>query len=162
MPLTRSLGGSVSGLSADPPLAAALHAAGVRVAQPAAPHGPRAIVGSARELQHRDALWRRAVANPDASGLTAWIDAAGATYVWNAERGTTQLVPRATAVIVATTDGFAATDPPVVIVVGTTHGAALSAAPLLADNPDLVRNATALCLDAAGTVVCRGGSGLVP
>jgi hypothetical protein len=118
-------------------------------------------VGSARELQHRDALWRRAVANPEAAGLTAWIDAAGTTYVWNAARGEAQRVPRATAVIVATTDGFGAADPPVVIVVGTTHAAALAAARLLAQQPDVVRTSAALCVDATGRVVCRGGSGRV-
>ena len=70
-------------------------------------------------------------------------------------------MPRAVAVIVATTDGYAATDPPVVVVAGITQASALAAAQTLVQRPDVVRNATAICLDAAGNVVCRGGAGRV-
>ena len=132
------------------------------VAQPAATTGPRAIVGGSAELMDRDPRWGQAVADPNASGLTAWIDIKGYVRVWNAALGRAQGVPRAVAVIVATTDGYAASDPPVIVVAGITQSAALAAAQALVQRPELVRNATAVCLDAAGNVVCRGGSGRTP
>jgi len=161
MPLTRGLGGATAGVSADPPLSTALRAAGVQVAQPAATSGPRAIVGSNAELMDRDPRWGPAVADPNASGLTAWIDIKGYVRVWDAGLGRPKAVPRAVAVIVATTDGYSASDPPVVVVAGITHASAVAAAQLLGQNPSIVRNATAICLDAAGNVVCRGGVGRV-
>ena len=161
MPLTRGVAGATSNVSADPPLAAALQAVGVRVVQPAATHGARAIVGGSAELSRRDPLWRRALGDPAAAGLTAWIDKAGHVRVWNAASGRADAVPDALAVIVATTDGYAATDPPVVIVAGVTQAAADAAAQSLAQHPAIVRNATAICLDAAGSVVCRGGTGRI-
>ena len=161
MPLTRGLNGPTSGVSADPPLSTVLRAAGVDVDQPAATSGPRAIVGGNAELMDRDPLWGPAVADPNASGLTAWIDIKGYVRVWNARLGSAQSVPTGVAVIVATTDGYAASDPPVVIVAGITQAAAIAAAQALAQHPELVRNATAICLDAAGNIVCRGGVGLV-
>ena len=161
MPLTRGLGGATAGVSADPPLSTALRAAGVQVTQPAATSGPRAIVGSNAELMDRDPRWGPAVADPNASGLTAWIDIKGYVRVWDAGLGRPKAVPRAVAVIVATTDGYSASDPPVVVVAGITHASAVAAAQLLVQNPSIVRNATAICLDAAGNVVCRGGVGRV-
>ena len=159
MPLTRGIGGTTKGVSADPPLSTALRAAGVDVAQPAATSGPRAIVGGSAELMDRDPRWGQAVADPNASGLTAWIDIKGYVRVWNAALGRAQGVPRAVAVIVATTDGYAASDPPVIVVAGITQSSAIAAAQELVQHPELVRNAAAVCLDAAGNVVCRGGSG---
>jgi hypothetical protein len=161
MPLTRGLGGLAAGVSADPPLSTALRTAGVDVAQPAATRGPRAIVGGSAELMDRDPLWGPAVADPNASGLTAWIDIKGYVQVWNADLGRAQEVPDGVAVIVATTDGYAATDPPVVVVAGVTQATAKAAAQALVQRPEIVRNATAICLDADGNVVCRGGSGRV-
>ena len=159
MPLTRGIGGTTKGVSADPPLSTALRAAGVDVAQPAATSGPRAIVGGSAELMDRDPRWGQAVADPNASGLTVWIDIKGYVRVWNAALGRAQGVPRAVAVIVATTDGYAASDPPVIVVAGITQSSAIAAAQELVQHPELVRNAAAVCLDAAGNVVCRGGSG---
>lgn len=161
-PLTRGLGGPTGAVSADAPLADALRAAGAAVAEPATAAGPRAVVGAARALARRDPLWARAVADPHASGLTAWIDASGAALVWNARAGRAEPVPAAVAVIVATTDGFAPDDPPVVFVAGATAGAADAGARALAADPTLVRASAAVCLDAAARVVCRGGIGVVP
>ena len=161
LPLTRGPDGVRRGLTADPPLAAALRAGGADVGQPAMTIGPRAVVGSAAELAAREPLWRRAVADTAASGLTAWIDRAGAVRVWDAEAGRARAVPTAVAVIVATTDGFGGGDPPVVFVAGTSHAAAVAAAQLLAQHPETVRDATAVCLDRSGATVCHGGNGAV-
>lgn len=162
MPLTRGFGGATTGVSADPPLSTALRTAGVDVTQPAEATGPRAIVGGSAELMHRDPLWGRAVADPSAAGLTAWIDIKGYVRVWNATLGRAEEVPEGVAVIVATTDGFAATDPPVFIVAGISPTDARAAAQVLVQNPAIVRHATAICLDSTGAVVCRGGTGRVP
>ena len=161
-PLTRGFAGTPQGLTADPPLAAALTAFGARVQAPARSRGPRAVVGSASALVQRDGLWRRSIANPAAAGLTAWIDSAGVVRVWNANDAAADMVPAATAVIVATTDGFSASDAPVVFVAGITAAAATQAATALATNPTLVANSAAICLDAVGHVVCRGGIGVMP
>ena len=50
----------------------------------------------------------------------------------------------------------------VVIIAGVSQYAAFSAAEALIRDPALVRNAAAICLDADGRVVCRGGRGRVP
>ena len=162
LPLTRGLDGPHETLSADEPLASELRTAGAEVSAPAAAEGARALVGASDELRQRDPLWRRAVDDTAAAGLTAWIDPAGQVQVWNADRGAAEAVPGATAVIVATTDGYTASDPPVVIIAGVSQYAAFSAAEALIRDPALVRNAAAICLDADGRVVCRGGRGRVP
>lgn len=157
-PVTRGLDGPNRGISADPPLAATLRALGVETAAPAATSGPRVLVDGAAELIDRDPGWRAAMAAPEAAGLTAWIDETG-VRVWDARRGRDVAVPSAVAVIVATTDGFAADDPPIIAVVGVTAAAAKAAAQLLSRTPAIVERAAAVCLDEAGTVVCRGGLG---
>ncbi len=157
-PVTRGLGGPNRRISADPPLAATLRALGVEAAAPAAVSGPRVLVDGAAELVDRDPGWRAAVADPEAAGLTAWIDEGGAR-VWDAQRGRDVAVPAAVAVIVATTDGFAADDPPIFAVVGVTAAAAKAAAQLLARTPSVVARSAAVCLDATGAIVCRGGLG---
>ncbi len=162
LPLTRGIAGPHKTLSADEPLASALRKAGADVSAPAAVEGARALVGANDELRQRDPLWRRAVDDASAAGLTAWIDPNGQVQVWNATRGAAEAVSGATAVIVATTDGFTAADPPVVIIAGVSQNAAFSAAEDLIRDPTLVRQATAICLDADGQVVCRGGRGRVP
>ena len=161
-PLTRGLDGSAPRVSADAPLDEALRTAGADAVGPATATGPRAVVGSAESLATREPLWTRAVADPAASGLTAWIDEAGVVRVWNAQRGRVESAPGAVAVIVATTDGFAADDPPVLFVAGVSPEAASTAARLLADDAGLVRQAAAVCLDATGRIVCRGGIGALP
>ena len=162
LPLTRGIDGPHDTLSADEPLASALRKAGADVSAPAAVEGARALVGANDELRERDPLWRRAVGDTAAAGLTAWIDPTGQVQVWNAARGAAEVVSGATAIIVATTDGFTAADPPVVIIAGVSQYAAFSAAEDLIRDPTLVRHATAICLDADGRVVCRGGRGRVP
>lgn len=157
-PVTRGLDGPNRGISADQPLATTLRALGVEVAAPAATSGPRVLVDGAAELADRDPGWRAAMADPAAAGLTAWIDERGAR-VWDAQRGRDVAVPTAVAVIVATTDGFAADDPPIIAVVGVTAAAAKSAAQLLSQTPAIVERSAAICLDATGAVVCRGGLG---
>lgn len=157
-PLSRDLDGPVSGVTADPAAAEALRAAGVDAAAPAAPAGPRAIVGASAALAERDPTWRAALADPGRAGLTAWFDGDRAV-VWDAEAGQAVPVPSATAVIVATTDDFTAHGAPVVVIAGRTDAAAQAAAQALADNPLLSQRHVAICLDADALIVCSGGRG---
>ena len=161
MPLTRGLTGESPPITADPPLATALRKAGASVTLPAATSGPRALAGGSAALLERDPTWRAAIANPTAAGLTAWIDRMDHVRVWDAQAQTARLVPGAVAVIVATTDGFGASDPPVVIVAGITPETALAAAQYLVEHPEITRHTASLCLGPDNQVTCVGGVGLV-
>ena len=161
MPLTRGLTGQSPPITADAPLATALRKAGANVTLAAATSGPRALVGSGAVLLERDPTWRAAVANPTAAGLTAWIDRKGHVRVWDAPTQMARLVPGAVAVIVATTDGFGADDPPVVVVVGITPETATAAAQYLVQHPEITRHTAALCLGPDNQINCVGGVGLV-
>ena len=161
MPLTRGITGQSSTVTADAPLSTALRKAGANVTLPAATSGPRALVGGGAVLLKRDPTWRAAVANPTAAGLTAWIDRKGHVRVWDAQAQKARLVPRAVAVIVATTDGFSASDPPVVVVAGITPETATAAAQYLVQHPEITRHTTALCLGRDNQIDCVGGVGLV-
>lgn len=162
MPLAGDLRSNGGAVTADPPLATALTASGLAVSAPAGTAGPRAIVGASTVLVDRDATWRAAVADPAAAGLTAWIDGSGVVRVWDADHAAAIVVSSATAVIVATTEGFSAEGAPVFVVAGTTAKAAAQAASLLVADPGLVRNHAAICLDATGRIVCSGGRGRTP
>lgn len=161
MPLTRGITGQSPPVTADAPLSTALRKAGANVTLPAATSGPRALVGGGAVLLKRDPTWRAAVANPTAAGLTAWIDRKGHVRVWDAQAQKARLVPNAVAVIVATTDGFSASDPPVVVVAGITPETALAAAQYLVQHPEITHHTTALCLGRDNQIACVGGVGLV-
>ena len=81
--------------------------------------------------------------------------------VWDAQAQKARLVPNAVAVIVATTDGFSASDPPVVVVAGITPETAIAAAQYLVQHPEITRHTTALCLGRDNQIDCVGGVGLV-
>ena len=161
MPLTRGITGQSPPITADAPLATALRKAGANVSLPAATSGPRALVGVGAALLERDPTWRAAIANPAAAGLTAWIDRKGRVRVWDAQAQMARLVPGAVAVIVATTDGFTASDAPVVVVAGITPKTATAAAQYLVSNPEITRGTAALCLGPDNQIACVGGVGLV-
>jgi len=161
MPLTRGITGQSSPVTADAPLSTALRKAGANVTLPAATSGPRALVGGGALLLKRDPTWRAAVTNPTAAGLTAWIDRKGHVRVWDAQAQKARLVPNAVAVIVATTDGFSASDPPVVVVAGITPETAIAAAQYLVQHPEITHHTTALCLGRDNQIDCVGGVGLV-
>lgn len=158
-PLTRALDARVEGATADPAAAAALAAAGVEVASPAATSGPRAIVGASAELAERDPTWARALADPGKAGLTAWFED-DEIVVWDAAAGAAVPVPKATAVVVATTEDFSSRGAPVVVIAGRTAADAEAAAAALAENPMLPQRHFAICLDRAALIVCSGGQGL--
>jgi hypothetical protein len=158
-PMTRALDAPVEDATADPAAAEALAAAGVEVASPAAASGPRTVVGESAALAERDPTWAKALADPAKAGLTAWFED-GEIVVWDAEAGEAVPVPKATAVMVATTEDFSSRGAPVVIIAGRTAAAAEAAAAALADNPLLPQRHFAICLDEAALIVCSGGQGL--
>jgi len=158
-PLTRALDADVTGVTADAAAAEALAAAGVDVETPAATSGPRAIAGANAALVERDPTWRAALEDPQRAGLTAWFDG-DEIVVWDAAAGAAVPVPKARAVIVATTEGFDARSAPVVVIAGRTEADAEAAAAALAENPMLPQRHFAICLDAEGLIACSGGQGL--
>ena len=90
-----------------------------------------------------------------AVGLTALADA-NHSY-WFQPLESLRDIARNTALL-----GIFALGATVVIIAGVSQYAAFSAAEALIRDPALVRNAAAICLDADGRVVCRGGRGRVP
>ena len=139
--------------------AKALGAAGIDADTPATNSGPRAIAGASDELAQRDPTWRAALADPERAGLTAWF-AKGRIVVWDAAAAKPVPVPKATAVVVATTDGFDPAGAPVVVIAGRTAADADTAAAALAANPQLPQRHVAICLDGDGLIACSGGQGL--
>ncbi len=158
-PMTRALDAQVEAATADPAAAEALAAAGAEVESPAAASGPRTIVGESAALAERDPTWAKALADPAKAGLTAWFEG-GEIVVWDAAAGAAVPVPKATAVMVATTEDFSSRGAPVVIIAGRTAAAAEAAAAALVANPQLPQRHFAICLDEAALIVCSGGQGL--
>ena len=154
-PFAHGYPGTVHTVSADAPVAAALS-----VTEPAASDGARVLVGADADLRGRDPDWAAAANDPAAAGLTAWIEE-GAVRVWNAERGASEVVPDAVAVMVGTTADRTSTGAPIVVVAGLTSADAERAAAAVAENPALIRHLTAACFDAEATVVCAGGRGAI-
>lgn len=155
-PFDRGYPGTDFPVSADPPLAAALRAAGVDVAEPAAASGARVLVGADRDLRTRDAAWAAAAADPAGAGLTAWVDG-DRVLVWVAAEGRAVPVPGAVAVAVGTTTERTADSPPLLVVTGITEADALRAAEAIAEDAAVLRRAFAVCFDRTGSPVCSGG-----
>jgi hypothetical protein len=138
-------------VTADPPLAAALRAAGARIGTGASAF--RVLVGADADLRARDADWARAAADPHPAGLTAWI-ADGAVRRWDAAAGKDVDVPdgRAVAAATATTAGGV-----VLAVTGVDAAAATAAATAIAADASLLDHRYAVVFDAAGAPITYGG-----
>ena len=137
-------------VAADPPLAAALQAAGAEVGTGA----PRSGCWSAPRptCARRDADWRRAAEDPRAAGLTAWV-ADGAVRRWDAAAGKDVAVPRARG---GSRDRHG--DGGVVFAVtGVDAAAATAAATAIAGNAALLDHRYAVVFDGAGAPVAYGG-----
>lgn len=138
-------------VAADPPLDAVLRRAGAPVAAGPAPY--RVLVGADAALRERDPDWSRAAGDPQAAGLTAWIEG-GEVRRFDAAAGETRPVPGAAAVAAAT----ATTDGGVVLAVsGVDEVAAQAAATAIAQQPDVLAHRYAVVFDAAGRPVAYGG-----
>ncbi len=151
-PFVRGARTAPVGVTADPPLAAALQAAGANVVTGASAF--RVLVGAETDLRTRDVDWARAAADPRAAGLTAWI-ADGAVRCWDAAAGADVAVPegRAVAAATATTEGGV-----VFAVTGVDAAAATAAATAIAGDAALLEHRYAVVFDAAGAPIAYGGS----
>jgi hypothetical protein len=148
-------GGRGPAVAADPPLRAALEAAGARLSDGPSPW--RALVGASDDLARRDPAWRRALADPEGAGLTVAIED-GAVTALGEGGAPREPVPGARALIAAVpTDPADPQAGAAVVVAGLDEGAALAAARALADDPGIVRGRYALTLDGEGRPLRAGG-----
>ena len=149
-----------AGVAADAPLDSALRAAGATVVAPGVRSTYAALVGADAQLRQRSSAWAGAEKDPAGRGMTAWFSADGRAHVWNAATQQDVAVPTATAILAAVSTGTEASDGVTFVVAGTTAASASAAAAALVRAPALITHSYAVCLDASGRVVCRGGRGL--
>lgn len=141
-------------VAADPPLAAALRAAGATLTSGVSPW--RARVGASDALAARDPAWRRALADPDGAGLTATI--ADGRVLALAPDGSRRLpVPGARALVAAVPTATTPQDGVLVAVAGLDEAAARAAARAIAARPGLLAQRYALVFDGAGHPLRAGG-----
>lgn len=141
-------------VAADAPLAAALAADGADIT--AGPSAWRARVGASDALAARDPAWRRALADPDAAGLTVTVDDGRIVALEPDGSGRTP-VPGARALIAAVPTGVDAQDGVLIAVAGLDEASAQAAARALAADPRMLAQRYALALDGAGTPLRAGG-----
>jgi hypothetical protein len=150
-PLVRPDGPAVA---ADPPLRAALAADGARITGAEAPW--RARVGASDALARRDPAWRRALADPDAAGLTVAIEDGRVTALGPAGQARAP-VPGARALVAAVPTATQPEDGVLVVVAGLDDAAARAAARTVAAHPGVLRNRYAVAFDGHGHPVAAGG-----
>jgi len=141
-------------VAADAPLAAALEADGGRLAAGQSPW--RARVGASDALAARDPAWRRALADPDAAGLTATI-AAGRIVALSPDGRSRQPVPGARALVAAVPSGTDATKGVLLVVAGLDAGSARAAADAIVAHPEILSRRYALTFDGSGHPLRAGG-----
>ncbi len=151
-PLVRPGGGPP--VSADPPLRAALAASGARIT--ADDSAWRARVGSSEALARRDPAWRRALADPDAAGLTVAIERGVVTSL-GPDGARRAPVPGARALVAALPSAGAPENGVLVAVVGLDEGSARAAARAVATDPRILRLRYAVAFDGAGRPLVAGG-----
>lgn len=141
-------------VQADPPLRAALASAGADLTDSPSPW--RARVGSSSELAGRDAAWRRALADPDAAGLTITIRK-GAIVALGVDGRTRTPVAGARALVAAVPTAVAPENGVLVVVAGLDRAAADAAARRVATDPGVLRLRYAVAFDGAGHPLVAGG-----
>jgi hypothetical protein len=147
-------GGRGPSVSADPPLRAALEAFGADLAESDSPW--RVRVGASTAIARRDDAWRRALADPDGSGLTITIRD-GAIVALTPDGARRVRIPGARALVAAVASGTAPEDGVVVVVAGLDAAAAQAAARTVAADPGVLRGRYAVAFDGAGQPLVAGG-----
>ena len=147
-------GGRSPEVAADPPLAAALAADGGRLTEGQSPW--RARVGASDALAARDPAWRRALADPDAAGLTATITD-GRIVALGPDGRSREPVAGARALAAAVPTGTDATKGVLFVVAGLDAAAARAAADAIVAHPEILRRRYALTFDGSGHPVRAGG-----
>ncbi|MEW6582332.1 MAG: DUF4430 domain-containing protein, partial [Actinomycetota bacterium] len=143
-PFVHGVAGRPPVVSADPPLAAALRAAGARVAT--GPSGWRVRVGSDAELRRRDPVWARAMRDPTRAGAPGAVEGGRVTVLGQGGAGR-EAVPGARAVAVAVRTGDEPADGMLLAVAGLDGAAAQAAARAIAARPALLRLRYAVAFD---------------
>lgn len=141
-------------VAADPPLRAALAAAGARIVPGDSPW--RARVGTSAGLARRDPAWRRALADPDGAGLTVAVED-GVITALGPDGAPRAPVRGARALVAAVPTGAQPEDGVLVAVVGLDEEAARAAARTVAASPEVLRLRYAVAFDGAGTPLRAGG-----
>ena len=141
-------------VAADPPLDATLRAAGADLVDGDAAW--RVRVGTSDEVARRDPVWRRALADPDAAGLTVTI-AGGRIVAIGPDGGPRQPVDGARAIVAAVPTRTDPGDGALMVVAGLDATAARAAAEAVARDPGILSLRYAVALDGAGTVLRAGG-----
>jgi hypothetical protein len=152
-PFVHGIHSAPAAVAADPPLDAALRAAGAPVGGPAsAPY--RVLVGADGDLRAKDADWRTAAAQPRTYGLTAWIGRSAAVR-FNADGNDNVVVPDGKAVAAATATSAGGV---LLAVTGVDSASAQAAATAIARDPGLLAHRYAVVFDGAGKPVAYGGA----
>lgn len=141
-------------VAADPPLAAPLAAAGATITRGDSPW--RARVGASDALAARDPAWRRALGDPDGSGLTVTIDE-GRIVALDPDDARRDAVPGARALAAAVPTGTVPEKGVLVVVAGLDDAAAQAAARTVAAHPEVLARRYALAFDGAGNPLRAGG-----
>jgi hypothetical protein len=142
-------------VSADPPLDAPLRAAGADLVD--GDPAWRVRVGASDDIARRDPVWRRALADPDAAGLTVTIDK-GRIVAIGPDGGPREPVDGARALVAAVPTGADPRDGALMVVAGLDDAAAQAAAAAVARDPGILRLRYAVALDGAGQVLRAGGT----
>jgi hypothetical protein len=153
-PLAPAGDGNARPVAADAPLAAALAAAGATLTTGASSW--RARVGASETLAARDPAWRRALADPDAAGLTVTVDD-GRIVALTPDGARRAPVPGARALIAAVPTGADPADGVLVAVAGLDETSARAAAGAVVAHPGMLAGRYALALDGAGAPLRAGG-----
>jgi hypothetical protein len=153
-PFVHGYGGPPAGVSADPPLAAALRAAGARLVT--GPARWRVEVGSDAELRRRDPAWERAERDPTAAGLTAAVEH-GAVTALRPDGSGRSPVPGSRALAALVAVGARPGDGAAMVVAGLDAAAARAAARRIARDPGVLRGRYAVTFDGRGNPVRAAG-----
>ncbi len=153
-PLVTAGGRGDRPVAADPPLAGALAADGAEITSGPSPW--RARVGASGALAARDPAWRRALADPDAAGLTVTVED-GRIIALAPDGSGRAPVPGARALIAAVPTRPDARDGVLIAVAGLDAAAARAAARALAAHPEMLAHRYALALDGAGNPLRAAG-----
>lgn len=137
-------------VSADPPLADPLAAAGADVVPGSAPL--RVRVGESGAIARREPAWAAALAEPAAAGLTAWIRDGAVVMLSPADRE--EVVPGARALAAAVP---LEADGALMVVAGLDEASAEAAARTIAERPEVLRLRLAVAFDGTGTPLRASG-----
>jgi hypothetical protein len=140
---------------ADPPLATALAASGATLVEDSS---WRVIVGADASLRDRNQAWRQAMDDPEAAGMTAFIED-DTVFSLPEDGGRHQPVPGGAAMAVAVPTGIDQLKGVTLAVSGVTSAAAIAAAARIAQEPEVLEDRYAVVFDERGVPLLAAGQG---